>query len=179
MNTRPAHEWRLDVGKLLIRKRLTGGYTVRLDANMKDIPVELDGDVRPAEEIAGKKETVSIDGQADISGAKLKFEGLASKDTEGPIVKGNVRADIKDLQALGKLFQASLPALPPITLAADVAASGQLDQCGRSESLHGKKFAHGQIRNRHGGQTPQGKRDALGKTYRHCRTERQWEKSGR
>jgi uncharacterized protein involved in outer membrane biogenesis len=119
-------EWRLAVDELLIRERLTGGYAGRLEANLNDIPVKLDGDVRPAEDIAGKKETLSIDGQADISGAKLKFEGLASKDTEGPIVKGNIRADIKDLQVLGKLFQASLPALPPITFAADVAASGQL-----------------------------------------------------
>jgi hypothetical protein len=90
-----------------------------------DMPVKLDVDVRPTEDIAGQKETLSIDGQADISGAKLKFEGLASKDTEGPIVKGNIRADIKDLQGLGKLFQAFLPALPPITFAADGAASGQ------------------------------------------------------
>ena len=119
-------EWRLVVGELLIRERLTGGYAGRLEANLNDIPVKLDGDVRPAEDTAGKKETLSIDAQADISGAKLKFEGLASKDTEGPIVKGNIRADIKDLQGLGKLFQASLPALPPIMFAADVAASGQL-----------------------------------------------------
>ena len=118
--------WRLEVAKLMIRERLTGGYAGRLEANLNDIPVNLDGDVRPAEEIAGKKETLSIDGQADISGAKLKFEGLASKDTEGPIVKGNIRVDIKDLQGLGKLFQASLPVLPPIMFAADVAASGQL-----------------------------------------------------
>jgi len=118
--------WRLEVAKLMIRERLTGGYAGSLEANLNDIPVKLDGDVRPAEDIAGKKETLSIDGQADISGAKLKFEGLASKDTEGPIVKGNIRADIKDLQVLGKLFQASLPALPPIMFAADVAASGQL-----------------------------------------------------
>ena len=117
--------WRLAVGELLIRERLTGGYAGRLEANLNDMPMKLDVDVRPAEDIAGKKETLSIDGQADISGAKLKFEGLASKDTEGPIVKGNIRADIKDLQGLGKLFQASLPALPPITFAADVAASGQ------------------------------------------------------
>ena len=117
--------WRLAVGEMLIRERLTGGYAGRLEANLNDMPMKLDVDVRPAEDIAGKKETLSIDGQADISGAKLKFEGLASKDTEGPIVKGNIRADIKDLQGLGKLFQASLPALPPITFAADVAASGQ------------------------------------------------------
>jgi uncharacterized protein involved in outer membrane biogenesis len=117
--------WRLAVGELLIRERLTGGYAGRLEANLNDMPVKLDVDVRPAEDIAAKKETLSIDGQADISGAKLKFEGLASKDTESPIVKGNIRADIKDLQGLGKLVQASLPALPPITFAADVAASGQ------------------------------------------------------
>ena len=118
--------WRLAVAKLMIRERLTGGYAGRLEANLNDIPVKLDGDVRPAKDIGGKKETLSIDGQADISGAKLKFEGLASKDTEGPVVKGNIQADIKDLQVLGKLFQASLPALPPITFAADIAASGQL-----------------------------------------------------
>ncbi|MEN8690946.1 MAG: AsmA family protein, partial [Desulfobacterales bacterium] len=118
--------WRLAVAKLMIRERLTGGYAGRLEANLNDILVKLDGDVRPAEDTAGKKKTLSIDGQADISGAKLKFEGLALKDTEGPIVKGNIRADIKDLQGLGKLFQASLPALPPIMFAADVAASGQL-----------------------------------------------------
>ena len=103
--------WRLAVGELLIRERLPGGYAGRLEAKLNDMPVKLDVDVRPAEDIAGKKETLSIDGQADISGAKLKFEGLASKDTEGPIVKGNIRADIKDLQGLGKLVQASLPAL--------------------------------------------------------------------
>ncbi len=147
-------EWRLDVGKLLIRKRLTGGYTVRLDANMNDTPVNLDGNVRPTGKLAGKKETLSIDGQADISGAKLKFEGLTSRDTDGPIVEGNIRADIKDVQVLGKLFRASLPALPPSTLAADVTASGQRIKMGNLERRRRKKFFHGPYRNRHGSQTP-------------------------
>ncbi|MGD8951362.1 MAG: AsmA family protein [Desulfobacterales bacterium] len=147
-------EWRLAVGELLIRERLTGGYTGRLEANLNDIPVKLDGDVRPAEDIAGKKETLSIDGQADISGAKLKFEGLASKETEGPIVKGNIRADIKDLQGLGKLFQASLPALPPIMFAADVAASGQLINVDELNVSMGKSSLTGKFETDMGAKRP-------------------------
>ena len=146
--------WRLAVGELLIRERLTGGYAGRLEANLNDMPVKLDVDVRPAEDIAGKKETLSIDGQADISGAKLKFEGLASKDTEGPIVKGNIRADIKDLQVLGKLFQASLPALPPIMFAADVAASGQLINVDNLEVSMGKSSLTGKFETDMGAKRP-------------------------
>ena len=93
--------WRLEVAKLMIRERLTGGYAGRLEANLNDIPVKLDGDVRPAEDIAGKKDAVAIEGQADISAAKLKFDGLASKDAKGPIVKGNIRADIPDPKVWG------------------------------------------------------------------------------
>jgi AsmA family protein len=137
--------WRLEVAKLMIRERLTGGYAGRLEAHLNDIPVKLDGAVRPAEEIAGKKETLSIDGQADISGAKLKFEGLASKDTEGSIVKGNIRADIKDLQVLGKLFQASLPDLPPVTIAANIAASGRLISVDDFNAVLGKSSFTGNI----------------------------------
>ena len=147
-------EWRLDVGKLLIRKRLTGGYTVRLDANMNDRPVNLDGNVRPTGKLAGKKENLSIDGQADISGAKLKFEGLASRDADGPIVEGNVRADIKDVQVLGKLFRASLPALPPSTLAADVTASGQRIKMGNLEVVIGKSSFTGHITTDMGAKRP-------------------------
>jgi len=137
--------WRLEVAKLMIRERLTGGYAGLLEANLNDIPVKLDGAVRPAEEIAGKKETLSIDGQADISGAKFKFEGLASKDTEGSIVKGNIRADIKDLQVLGKLFQASLPDLPPVTIAANIAASGRLISVDDFNAVLGKSSFTGNI----------------------------------
>ena len=147
-------DWRLDVGKLQIRKKLTGGYTVRLDANMKDIPVGLDGNVRPAGEITGKKETVAIEGEADISGAKINFEGLASKDKEGQIVKGNVRADIPDLKALGKLFQTSLPALPPITLTADVAASGQLVNVDDLKVTMGKSSLTGKFETDMGAKRP-------------------------
>ena len=119
-------EWRLMVAKLHIQEQLAGGYAGRLDANLNDVPVKLDDDVRPDEKIAGKKDAIVIVGQADISEAKLTFEGLASKDAKGPIVSGKVRANIPDLKALGKLLQTSLPALPPITFATDVAASGQL-----------------------------------------------------
>ncbi|MEN8757289.1 MAG: AsmA family protein, partial [Desulfobacterales bacterium] len=119
-------EWRLVVAELRIRERLAGGYTGRLEANLNDIPIKLDGDVRLDAEIAGKKNAINIEGQANISEAKLTFEGLASKDSKGPIVNGKVLANLLDLKALGKLLQTSLPDLPPITFAADVAASGQL-----------------------------------------------------
>ena len=119
-------EWRLAVAKLMIRERLTGGYAGRLEANLNDIPVKLEGNVRPAEGIAGKKDALAIEGQADISAAKLNFDGLSSKDAKGIIVKGKVRADIPDPKVVGKLFQASMPDLPPVTIAANIAASGQL-----------------------------------------------------
>ena len=147
-------EWRLDVGTLLIRKRLTGGYTMRLDANMNDTPFNLEGNVRPTGKLAGKKETLSIDGQADISGAKLKFEGLTSRDTDGPIVEGNVRADIKDVQVLRKLFRASLPALPPSTLVADVTASDQRIKMGNLEVVVGKSSFTGHITTDMGAKRP-------------------------
>jgi uncharacterized protein involved in outer membrane biogenesis len=118
--------WRLEVAKLMIRERLTGGYAGRLEANLNDIPVKLGGEVRLAEGIAGKKDAVAIEGQADISAAKLNFDGLSSKDAKGIIVKGKARADIPDPKVVGKLFQASLPDLPPVTIAANIAASGQL-----------------------------------------------------
>ena len=82
--------------------------------------------MRLAEGIAGKKDAVAIEGQADISAAKLNFDGLSSKDAKGIIVKGKARADIPDPKVVGKLFQASLPDLPPVTIAANIAASGQL-----------------------------------------------------
>ena len=119
-------EWRLVVAKLRIRERLAGGYTGRLETSLNEVPVKLDGSARPAGGIAGKKNAIAIEGQANISEAKLTFEGLASKDAKGPIVSGKVQANLPDLKALGKLLQTSLPALPPITFAADAAASGQL-----------------------------------------------------
>ena len=114
----------------MIRERLTGGYAGRLEANMNDIPVKLGGDVRLAEGIAGKKDAVAIEGQADISAAKLNFDGLSSKDAKGIIVKEKARADIPDPKVVGKLFQASLPDLPPVTIAANIAGFRSTDQCG-------------------------------------------------
>ena len=147
-------EWRLVVAKLQIRERLAGGYTGRLEANLNDIPVKLDGDVRLDAEIAGKKNAITIEGQANISEAKLTFEGLTSKDAKGPIVNGKVRANIPDLKALGKLLQTSLPALPPITFAADVAASGQLINADDLKVSMGKSSLTGKFETDMGAKRP-------------------------
>jgi len=147
-------KWRLVVAKLRIQERLAGGYTGRLEANLNDIPVKLDGDVRPDEKITGKKDAIVIVGQADISEAKLTFEGLASKDAKGPIVNGKVQANIPDLKTLGKMFQTSLPALPPITFAADVAASGQLINANDLKVSVGKSSLTGKFETNMGAKRP-------------------------
>jgi hypothetical protein len=96
--------WRLEVGKLLIGERLTGGYTGRLKSALNDIPVNLFGSVKPEGEIADKKETITIEGQADVSEATLTFEGLAFREAKGPVINGKVRTDIPNSKVLGKLM---------------------------------------------------------------------------
>ena len=146
--------WRLVIAQLLLREKWGIGYSGRLDANLNDIAVTLNGEVKPAAVIADKEDALQIDGQAVISGAKLKLEGLASKGADGSIVKGKVQVKISDLSTFEKLLQTSLPSPPPMSLTANVEASNHQINVEVLDAAAGKSSFTGKITADIGGKRP-------------------------